>query len=813
MKLAIFVATVISSACAEPAVEAGSATAIVPLEPWPPVTPRHAFGRGHPPQRALPLALPAPHAMPHGVARVVPVGGDGPAIAVVEGVPDPDGFVPIELVEIDAGVVRWRSERDCRGPVAFAHLTGVVCGDARGVATIATETGDVRWSRKEPLVFADRAGVVVATGEHEVTPIDPAGTAEPAVLLPTSVRATDVRARCGRDLWAASEGALHRLDDGRLVWSARIGDVVSIAPCDDVVVVAVAPPPPPPPPPVDGAAAAPEPPRVEPSPRDRRRGRTRRRGRRTPPPSVQDVAPGPSGVAAPAPPPIALVDPAPAIVLVALDRASGERLGGPVRARGTWPARDGSNDLELATAAGIERRPRDLSPGVVLADTPVLGALLARRGDRLVVAGPPAAAAIGGAADGIAPTLYVLDSAGVRARLAAPASSAAVGDAYVLAAGARGDGDVVRIAVPPGRPPPGEPQPTPSPQPPVHRVVLAEPTAPPAPRIAPTDDAMILRVVVDPLSPTVVWALAVGPSGAGLVARIDLLAAHVDRFADACPPGPPADLAIGFATVACLGASGSVRAVATDGTHAWEWTAPAVAGGPPAISAAGAGYVVTRGAQTTILHALVGSVRAAYRTPGGGMPATAVALEVGTTGATAAVELGAIVTRAHDAPLAPLWSTTPRAPVVGLAATSTDLLAVLAGGDAYLLDPATGTARALAAAAPRWWIAGDLVLAELSVDDGVAVRAFDQRGERFRTGLSTEGPFAIAARGADPDAPVAIVHGASPALVSLDARTGQVLGHAALPAGATAAGVFTTVFDHRRVTGAVIPGLGVITLE
>jgi hypothetical protein len=526
-----------------------------------------------------------------------------------------------------------------------------------------------------------------------------------------------------------------------------------------------------------------------------------------------DVAPGPSGVPAPAPPPIALVDRSPAIALVALDRASGERLGGPVLARGVWPARDGSNDVELATAAGLERRPRDLAPGIVLAGTPVLGALLARRGDRLVVAGPPVAAALGGDGDGTAATLYVLDSRGVRARLAAPSASAAVGDAYILAAGAPGDGDVLRIAVPPERPVAGEPLPTPPPQPPVQRVALPDATAPTAPRIAATGDTAVVRVLIDPVSPSVVWTLAARPEGGGLVARIDLREGRVDRFADACPPGPPADLAIGLATIACLGASGSVRAIAADGTTAWEWIGPPAPGGPGAISAAGSGYVVTHGARTTILAAVVGTVRAAYRTPGG-VRATAVALAIGTAGTTAAVEGGAIVTRAHDAPLAPLWVAAPRGLVAGLAPTPTDLLVVLAGGDAYLLDPATGTARALAAAARRWWIAGDLVLAELpDDDDGVAVRAFDRRGERFRAALAAVGPFAVGVRARDPDAAIAIVHGATPAVATLDAHTGHVLAHAVLPAGATAAGVFTTVVDHRRVTGAVLPGLGVIALE
>jgi len=518
--------------------------------------------------------------------------------------------------------------------------------------------------------------------------------------------------------------------------------------------------------------------------------------RRRPAPPAEPPPPDP-----PAPPAISLVDPAPAIGVLALARATGKTIAGPVLARGWWPARDGSGDLELATAAGIERRPRDLAPGRMLDDAPVVGALLDRRGDERLVAGPPV--------DARGPmTLYLLDRRGVRAVIAAPARTAALGTDHVLAAAT---GDATWLALPAGRPRTLPLSPTPPPRPPVHRLELP-PAAPadPAGAIAgPGGDTVeaVVATRIDPLDPAAVWVVGRSPAG-GVLARLDLRARRWTVVTAGCPAGTPFALAIAAPVIACAAVDasgdtprGTVTAIRRDGGPAWQWT-----GGPiDAVTAAGDAIVLAAGDRTIVLDAATGEVVDDRRSDDG-LAASMVPVQIGGATAIVTLERGAVVARAFGAPLAPLWAAAPRGQVTSVAATPDDAIVVLDGADLYRLDLPTGAARAIAAAADRWTVAGDLVIGEASVEDGWAVRAFDRGGERFRTAVAAAGPFALAAaRAASPRAPVVVVHGPAEAIV-LDAATGALVAHIALPERTASDAVFATVVDGLPVAGAVVPG-------
>ena len=105
--------------------------------------------------------------------------------------------------------------------------------------------------------------------------------------------------------------------------------------------------------------------------------------------------------------------------LVAVTRALGKQLGRIDQVRDVWPARDDPHQLEVATAWGVVHASHDLVDQTVL-PLPPMGPLIAAHGDRRLVRLTPA-------------TAVVLDQRGVRAYLALPETSAALGDDRVLA--------------------------------------------------------------------------------------------------------------------------------------------------------------------------------------------------------------------------------------------------------------------------------------------------------------------------------------------------------------------------------------------
>ncbi|HET9988885.1 MAG TPA: hypothetical protein VFQ65_10195, partial [Kofleriaceae bacterium] len=105
--------------------------------------------------------------------------------------------------------------------------------------------------------------------------------------------------------------------------------------------------------------------------------------------------------------------------LVAVTRALGKQLGRIDNVRDVWPARDDPHRLEVSTAWGVVRASHDLVEQTVL-DLPPMGPLIAAHGDRRLVRLTPG-------------TAVLLDHRGVRAYLAVPEASAAIGGDHVLA--------------------------------------------------------------------------------------------------------------------------------------------------------------------------------------------------------------------------------------------------------------------------------------------------------------------------------------------------------------------------------------------
>lgn len=785
--------------------------------------------------------------------RVVPVAGAGgtgtagagggsgsAALAVLEG----DGA--IELVEVDTGGPRW--QRPCAGGVRVADAAGVVCANADGGATAYGLDGAARWSEARALLAVDAKVAVVAGGPHAVTILDRATGAErETVALPASVAATDVSARCGDDLYAVTAGSVRRLarvhvavkqpahggpptappPDPKLMmeaWSQPIGSVVAIDllgageadTCDDVVIVVAS---------IDAAgpgagtvagcgtatAQAPSAGTGQRVPNQTAADRRRRRGggHRPPPPppdpvnaAVDGEIPPRTTLEPPMPEPLDLVDHAATIAAIAIDRASGRVIRCPTPARGIWPARDGSTDLELATGAGIERRARDLSFVRVLPGSPVVGALLDRRGDRRLVAGTGAAA------------VYVLDADGVRTWFAGSAVTAALGErAIVTTNGAT----AIRFAIPQTQAQIRTP--APSVAVPIHRYELPPPRAldlAAAIRPATATVGVTTPAVIDPLDPAIVWV------GAGTaLAQLDLRTRSWTRHADACPDGEPIGIAVATHAIACAArdaTSGAIaiRAIVRDlgGAPAWVWPdIPTARGAVATLAAAGDTIVLTAGDRAIVIDARTGAIADDRRSDAGLAPMIVPVPAVGaggTDGAAVAdrsdrfavVERDLVVVRATAAPATARWASAARGTVTTLASAGADLLVVLDAVDPYRLDVATGSARPLAAGATAWTVAGDLVIGTVATADGWALRGFGRDAERFRTAVIDPATPTIAPRAADPAAAVIVVHGN--AIAVFDPATGLPRDSIAVPV--TGSVTFATVVDSQPIGGVILAG-------
>jgi hypothetical protein len=803
-----------SAASSDPPERAGPAPVWL-YEPGPTAFPLGAvtgqIGRGQSPQPMLELGIAGPvgkAVAPLHLATVWQIAGDGPARAVFYGM---DGErAAIELVDLDAGRVAWRDTVICAAPIVAATAEVVVCADASGTRAIGLD-GAARWRTASPFIAATGDRIAVS-GAGESIILDAAtGGERTRVALPRGVAADAVLASCGagRELIALG-------DDGKL---ARIADAM---------------------------------PAVRPGTRPRVDAR--------PAPAIAwSVAVGGG--------PVTVVEAcAQAQVVVSVAGADGNslialaRTTGAVAARidgvrGWWPARDGSDRLEVATVAGLASYASDLTgPTAVEPGDVPLGELLASRGDRRLVRATPS-------------TAVVLDRGGVRAYVPLGAMGAALGDTAIVTtswSGAPGE-TLHRFALPERwerrlRVPAGRRGVALDAElrdlPPVLPLELAG-------AIAQADTGMyaIAGHAVDPADGAAVYAIAIDHTGqAAAVARADLVARRWRwQRVDGCAVGTPVALVVARDVVLCgsRGTPSAVRATSRDGAARWDWT-----GSLDGLTSGGDLAVIHDGARLTVLDARDGRVLGRVASDDGAAVRAAIVVLDPTVGAPpgdagrgtllVTAERGRVVARLGAGGLLPVWSVAVAGAVRSLAPSGAGVLVVLDDGDAYRIDARTAARVAVAGLGLDWHAAGELIAGatvggpipgpappppkptvtqllkrplqilrgEINtpppmstpitppppLGDSWQLTLYELGGGlRVRNDYALSAPISGLAPRGPAGSPLVVVYG--PGLreaVVLDPRTGDPVRRVRLPDDALPAAVFGTVVDGSPVAGAVL---------
>jgi len=665
-----------------------------PAPVWQVGTLRGRFGRSQPPQDAVPTGiLAAP-----GTAPVVPlrrptlwtVPGDGPARGVAFGY---QGIEPaIELIDVDRGAVIWRRAA-CVEPVIGVTATTIVCGGDKGVRGVGLD-GQPRWRSTRPLLSITRARIAVggdAPGEVIVIGADD-GKEVWRVTLPAGVERANVVGSCEEEVYALAGGSLERIAEIRgkqvIAWQTAVGtaplSIVELDCARDPIVVAT---------------------------------------RRWPAPPA-----GPLFAPATAPPDGALI---------AIAHSTGNVVARLDGVRGYWKARDGSNRIEVATEAGIDRWSRDLSGAPEALPLPALGELLDARGDRRLVRATPAIAA-------------VLDREGVRAMIPlasgtwsqrseeATATAVLGADAVVAALGpARGarmgadanagspGATVRRLALPPR-----ERRIVRVPSRPVGVAVAAELRDLPEPVTLPrrhelakpdTGTHGVAAIAIDPIDGglyAVAFDREPGPTVSSTIARADLASgAWTWQRGDGCGPGAPVGLAVAAEIVVCAarGLEGTVRASSRDGIARWEWVTDAIDG----VIAAGDAVVAFDADRATVLDAATGKVRGRLTSGDGAAVRAAVVAVPDHTRMIAAdttwliaFERDRLVARLPAVEMTAVWSLGVAGVVRTIAPSGTGVVVVLDDGDAYRIDLPDGEVTPLPGLGVTWRPDGELVTAD-----------------------------------------------------------------------------------------------------
>lgn len=570
------------------------------------------------------------------VAWAVP--GDGPARAIVEG--SEGDHRAIELVDIERGRVVWRASGSCAASIAGVTAEAIVCADARGTRAIGLD-GNPRWSTRSAFVAATGDRIAVSDDDEAIILDAATGETRARIKLPRGVTADAIVASCGgegRELFAVG-------GDGRLLRIAETRGGPAIrwsVPLGAIVAIDAC-------------------------------DRT----------TVVITEAGPAGPA-----------------LVAITRATGTITGRVDGVSGSWPARDGSDRIEVATEIGVASYPRDLAGAAEPLGLPPLGELLASRGDRRLVRATPR-------------TAVLLDRRGVRAYVPLAAMGAVLGETSLVATSWIGSpGETVhRLALPPPwrrhlrLPPQRRGVAVPAELrdlPPVVALDLAGAVAQPD-----TGMQAVPAHAIDPSDGAAVYAIASNGRGGAAVARVDLAAKQWRwQRVDGCGAGTPVGIAVGRDVVVCgaQGARGTVRATSRDGVARWDWVTDQV----DRVVAGGDVVVVHDAGRITVLDARDGRVRGHVASDNGAEVRVAVvALADETLVITA--ERGRVVARLGIGGLLPVWSITVAGVVRALAPSGDGVLVMLEDGDAYRIDARSAAVVALPGLGLAWHSAGDLV--------------------------------------------------------------------------------------------------------
>jgi outer membrane protein assembly factor BamB len=638
------------------------------------------IGRGVAPARLAPLPVTA--AQPYAPLRApkiwqLPAPGvgasPGGALAAVAG-SDSLGQA-VELIDVDAGVVRWRT-REPSGPIVGVTATAIVGAD-RGTWALDLD-GASLWHTGS--VFAAMAGELVAVaGAMDQVSVLEASTGRELwrTTLPAPLVASDVRWACAgaeaagsAEATAAAEGGAGELlliDDrgtllrvvasergARIAWSVA-ESLVSVEGCDGVVVAA--------------------------------------------------TQPDARGV----------------YQLLRLDRRDGEVKARVAGVRGHWLERDGA--LVVAGEAGVVRY--DARGGRLISPATLGGRLAERGGRTLVRAGRGVAilepdgrvqrlAALADSAalgDGsLLTSVWSGSAAHTVVRGGLPPALTARAARAALAARAAGGG-----AAPPPRSPelaidlpaawarssrPALPL-----APLVEASVLRSPQTP-APSPLPLSAAAIAGLAI--AADTGVIALLREASGSVLV-RYELDGRPQWRAPHGCRGEQVLSLVASSQLVLCLGSgeAGQGVLIATDlasGALRWERTLLAdeqqVAGD----------VALLRGADhATLLRLSDGAELASWRSDDGGRVPAAL-LEAGGAVLLVGREGGAVVARWPLAAMIPLWSVNVDGEVEDVLSAGAGAVVALSSGEAYGLRGVDGAVSAVGGEAERWLSSGEGIL-------------------------------------------------------------------------------------------------------
>lgn len=350
--------------------------------------------------------------------------------------------------------------------------------------------------------------------------------------------------------------------------------------------------------------------------------------------------------------------------LVAIGR-DGKLLGRIDDVRGTWPARGDDHAIEVATSTAVTRWDRALTTGQPL-DLPVLGALLAARGERRLVRATSVTAA-------------VIDRHGVRAYLELREASAALGDDHVLAG--------LRLFA------------LPRPWTHVLRTTQSRPVMVPAelrdlpPRVTP-----VLANAPELALGTKLTGIAI--AGAQLYAATDAGIAELDLATwrwgwhvaiDARAIAATTDIVV-------VATATSIIGFAPDGTKRWEWP------GTGHLELAGGAVLVG----ATVLDSATGTSLGTLGTLG--TLATVLAFDETTLVVTS--ERNRVVARVPSVRMLPAWSVEVAGVVTSLQRAGDGVLVALDNGDAYRIDARTGDTVAVAGIGLAWRVVGGTVTGE-----------------------------------------------------------------------------------------------------
>lgn len=709
---------------------------------------RGRFGRSQAPQQPLAAGITGEPAVALRLATPSAVPGAGRARAILSGL---EGAASaIELIDIDTGQIQWRS-KECAGPVVAVTESATVCASTNEIAGIGHD-GKRRWVVDGMFLAATDDRVVVMDGDHAIVVAADDGGELARVALPRGIGAETVIASCGaagRELFASGQ-------DGMLVRIAEAAGGPAVqwrAPIGAVIAE------------IDACTGE----------------------------SIVVRA----GAGAES-------------ELIAIARATGAITGRVDGVRGSWRARDGSEQLEIATAAGVARWPRDLSALAARLALPPLGELIAARGERRLVRATDHSAVL-------------LDRSGVAAHLAFAWAGAALGERSAIAStwsGSAGE-TAHRIGLPARlrralRLPRATPIAVPAELrdlPPVQSARGAE--------IAKPELAMrgVAAAAIDPENSALIYAVtlerAAGDASAAGVAHLDL-AARAWRWqrGDGCGTGAPAGIAVARGGVVCAARAASppsatVTATSRDGAARWQWQGDNVDG----VAAAGGIVLVHDADRLIFLDAETGRLRGRLASDdGAAMRAAAVSV----AGATYAVtyERGRLVARLPAVEMLPLWSLAVGGVVRAIAPSQDGVLVELADGDAYRVDVRTAAVTPLPGVGLVWRARGDLITGDTAggpipgpappdAATSLQVTLFDLAGGvRARNDYALLPPIAHAFGRGAAGSPLVVVSGTT-ALV-LDPRTGAPVRRVQLPDDAAAPLVFGTVVDGTPVAGALL---------